>query len=75
MKLFSVFYQHVVLEGLARCTLLGSQAHRLIKKPAKTGRVYAEILEASGSTCVLLFTLRPTLEALLTLLLDGQECN
>lgn len=33
VKLFSVFYQHVVLEGLARCTLLGSfmsgtQAHK-----------------------------------------------
>lgn len=60
---------------VALCWAVLCQAHRLIKKPAKTGRVYAEILEASGSTCVLLFTLRPTLEALLTLLLDGQECN
>lgn len=52
-----MYYQHVVLEGLACCTPSGSfmsGTHRLIKKPAKTGWVYIVILRAGCSTCGLL---------------------
>lgn len=71
-------YQHVVLEGLnvELCRAVLCQAHRLIKKPAKTGWVLHSDPPCRQKHMWTAFTQRLTPEVHLTLSsLEGQECN